>query len=207
MKWLISGLLGVSVVAGQGAIWEIDLGGKGGEGLLAANEVGSPASSIATGKELSYNEIPGIIYDDVAKALEFHAGWGNHPTVNGAQLAGQYLSSALYGPATMNENAARALYSFDTSNGLMTVGGDFSGRSALLHTRVQLVDLQGYSIEQQEADLLGSRWYFNVISTAFENGEIRGQLMSVPEPAHYASASAVSLLAFAAIRRKFRNRN
>jgi hypothetical protein len=206
MKWLMSGLLGVSVVAGHGAIWEIDLGGKGGEGLLAANEVGSPASSIATGKELSYYEVPGIVYDDVAKALEFHVGWGSHETVNGAQLAGQYISSSLYGPATMNQNATRSLYSFDTSNGLF-VGGDYSGRTALVHARVQLVDLQGYSIAQQEADLLGSRWYFNVISTAYENGEIRGQLIAVPEPRHYASASAIALLAFAAIRRKIQNRH
>jgi hypothetical protein len=204
MKALFSGLLCVSVLASQSAIWEFDLGGKGGPGLLAANEV-QPNSSIATGKELSYYEVPGIVYDDVAKTLEFHAGWGTHETVNGAQLTGHYISSALYGPATMHENAARPLYSFDPSNGLLT-GSDHSGRSALVHARVQLVELEGYSIAQQQADLLASRWYFNVLSTAFESGEIRGQLMSVPEPRHYALASGAALLAFAAVRRKFKNR-
>lgn len=204
MKRLLSGLLGVSVVASHCAIWEFDLGGKGGPGLLAANEV-SPNSSIATGKELSYNEVPGIVYDDVAKTLEFHAGWGTHETVKTAQLSGQYISSALYGPATIHENAARALYSFDTSNGLM-LWSDQSGRSALVHARVQLVDLEGYSVAQQEADLLGSRWYYNVLSTAFESGEIRGQLLNVPEPRHYALASGAALLAFAAVRRKIKNR-
>src|SRR5687767_4522064 len=166
MKAHLIGLLGVSVFACQAAIWEIDLGGAAGPGLLGANEVDSLANSFASGKELGYNEIPGILYDDVQKTLEFHVGWGSHEVVQGTQLMGQYISSALYGPAGMNENAARSLYSFDTSNGFMSVN-DSGGRSGFVHARVQLVDLEGYSIAQQQADLLSSRWYFNIHTTAY----------------------------------------
>jgi hypothetical protein len=209
MKALFLSLLSVSIVACHSAIWEFDVGGVMGPGLLGGNEIDSLPNSPASGREVGHNEIPGILYDDVQKTLEFHVGWGVHEVTQGVQLAGQYISSALYGPAAIDQNASRGpLYSFDTSNGYMPAN-DPTGRTGFVHARVQLVDLQGYSVAQQQADLLSSLWYFNIISTAYETGEIRGQLLnlsSVPEPRHYALLSGGALLAFAAVRNKLRNR-
>lgn len=201
MRLLYLGLIGTSLLSGtQAAIWEFDVGGLAGSGLLGGNVVDTRADSFASGKEVTFNEVPGIIYNDESKILEFHVGWGVHEVVNGTQLAGQYVSSALYGPAEMNENAPRALYSFDSSNGYIPAN-DPTGRTGFIHAQVQLVDLEGYSVAQQQADLLGSRFYFSINSTAYETGEIRGQLLkTVPEPQHAALATALLLAGGAALR-------
>jgi hypothetical protein len=206
MKVLLSGLFCLFFMASaHAAIWEFDLGGNAGSGLLGGNEVDSLPDSFASGKEVGHNEISGIIYDDVEKHLEFHVGWGAHETILGTQLSGQYISSSLYGPAGMNENSTRPVYSFDSSNGYISAN-DSNGRTGFIHAGFKLVDLEGYTIAQQQADLLGSRWYFNIVSTTYESGEIRGQLLAVvPEPQHYALVTGVFLLVGAALksRKKF----
>ena len=204
MKLLVATLLCSAMAApAQGAIWEIDLGGLAGEGLLGGNVIDNRADSGATGKEVGHNEIPGILYDDAANALEFHVGWGSHEIVKGRDLAGQYLTSALFGPASISENASQALYSFDSSNGYVPTVNDPTGRIGFIHARVQLVDLPGYTVAQQEADLLASRFYFSISSTAYETGEIRGQLLAaVPEPKEYALMTGAVLLGFAMLRRR-----
>jgi len=183
------------VVSSQAAIWEFDVGGLAGAGLLGGNEVDSLPDSFGAGIEVGHNEIPGIVYDDVANRLEFHVGWGDNAVVRKTSLRGQYLSSGLFGPAAMNENAGSALYRFDTSNGYIPVN-DSGGQTGFIHASLTLVDLAGYSIAQQEADLLGSRWYFDIMTTAYETGEIRGQLLRVvPEPEQYATVAGIALIA------------
>lgn len=192
----------LSLLSSHAAIWEFDVGGLAGPGLLGGNVIDNRADSFASGKEVGHNEIPGILYDDVSNVLEFHVGWGSHEIVKGTQLMGQYISSALYGPAAINENSSQALYSFDTSNGYVPTIDDPTGRTAFIHARIQLTDLPNYTIAQQEADLLGSRIYFSINSTAYETGEIRGQLLAVvPEPEHYAAFAGLALLGFAGYRR------
>jgi hypothetical protein len=48
---------------------------------------------------------------------------------------------------------------------------------------------------------MGGLWYINVHSSTFGGGEIRGQLIPVPEPQTYALVAGLSLGAFAAFRR------
>jgi len=52
-----------------------------------------------------------------------------------------------------------------------------------------------YSIANQISDLEGGLWYINIHSSVFPNGEIRGQILPVPEPSILAlfglSASAL----------------
>ena len=182
------------VLNSRAAIWEFDVGGLAGAGLLGGNEVDSLPDSFGAGIEVGHNEIPGILYDDVANRLEFHVGWGEHEIVRKTPLYGLYASSGLFGPAAINENAERMVYGFDTSNGYMLMN-DSGGKSGFIHASLTLVDLPGYSIAQQEADLLGSRWYFNIMSTAYETGEIRGQLLRVvPEPEQYATVAGLVLV-------------
>src|SRR5688572_30234054 len=107
MKLLLASVFcAAPLISSQGAIWEIDLGGLAGEGLHGGNVVDSRSDSFASGKEVGHNEIPGILYDDAANVLEFHVGWGAHEVVNGTPMSGQYISSAIHGPAAMNENAS-----------------------------------------------------------------------------------------------------
>jgi hypothetical protein len=57
--------------------------------------------------------------------------------------------------------------------------------------------------DAQEADLLGELWYINVHSVNFGAGEIRGQLLLVPEPEIYAMmAAGLGLIGFVTRRRK-----
>jgi hypothetical protein len=53
-----------------------------------------------------------------------------------------------------------------------------------------------------EADLLAGNLYLNVHSTLFRAGEIRGQLLPVPEPSTYALAGAGLLGAIVFLRRR-----
>jgi hypothetical protein len=188
-----------SVLSSLGAIWQFDLGGKAGDGIMAGNEVDSLPDSFATGRELPFNEIPGILYDDVAKTLEFHVGWGSHEVVQGLPLGGQYISSALYGPAGPNENSPNALYSFTLDSGYRPAN-DPSGRTGFVDSRITLIPIGGYTVAAQQADLLNSLWYFNIVTTAYETGEIRAQLLAgIPEPVHSVPLSALVLLATAVL--------
>lgn len=196
-KVILTSIACGTLLSTHGAIWQFDLGGAAGPGILGGNEIDALPNSFATGRELPFNEIPGILYNDVAKTLEFHVGWGAHEVVQGISLAGQYISSALYGPATASENSANALYSFTASSGYRPAN-DPSGRSGFIDTQITLQAIGGYSVAEQEADLLSSKWYFNIVTTAYDTGEIRAQLLTgIPEPATATSLAAVTLLAVA----------
>ena len=54
---------------------------------------------------------------------------------------------------------------------------------------------------EQADELMAGLWYTNIHSTLFPAGEIRGQLMAVPEPSTYALAGAILLGGLAWARR------
>ncbi|HEX7862914.1 MAG TPA: hypothetical protein VF773_21455 [Verrucomicrobiae bacterium] len=206
MKLILVAFWISALPACHSAIWHFDLGGQGGSGLLGANVVDHLGDSIATGKEIPHHEVPGILYDDVQKVLEFHVGWGSHEAIRETDLRGLYVSSGLHGPASMTENAnGGPVYSFTLENGYQPLN-DPSGKTGQIHAQLRLADIGSYTVAQQEADLLGSRFYFSIASTFREGGEIRGQLLRViPEPAHY--GVAIGLLVFGwAIVARTRNR-
>jgi CHRD domain len=197
-------------------IWEFDLGPAIGPfGLNGANERPLPTASPATGGEIKDHDSNNYInYNTVTKALELHFGWGSDPALDfggtpGTDLTADLSGLHIHGPADVN-NSTGVLYNLltlagsatDPGEGFYNPNGD--GRSGAIDLTVQLVDgIGGYSIAQQEAQLLGNNWYINIHSAGpYSGGEIRGQLLYViPEPEHYAALAGLALLGFAGYRR------
>lgn len=87
------------------------------------------------------------------------AGTGVHLSFEFAGLAGSNTLSHVHGPAGRGETAPPI---FDLSTSGTASGGFTTGEIPITPTQL--------------ADLRAGRWYFNVHSSVFANGEIRGQL-------------------------------
>lgn len=136
------------------------------QGLSALNETLQPASS-ATGNETG----AGITYDDVTNQLTFNFAYGS--AFGFVDLVGNYSAAHIHGNGAVNYPAVNTsagvlfdLASFHTPSG--TKSGSFTGS----------VTLSG----AQETALLNNLYYINVHSSFAGGGEIRGQLVAVPEP-------------------------
>lgn len=64
------------------------------------------------------------------------------------------------------------------------------------------IHFTGMLTDLQESQLLDGLFYANVHTTLFPGGEIRGQLMPVPEPATYGLFGALALAGVAVVRRR-----
>jgi hypothetical protein len=195
----------------QAQIWEFDLGGLAGPGLLGGNEPGQNPVSSASGGELRENfpQFPSISYNVATRELRLPIAWGIE---NGyTDLTGNYTAWHIHGPVAGEDlqdfmsGTASPLptYTYVTPQDQSEFGGT---RSGSFDTTITLQDLtlggNPYTVAQQEQDLRDGRWYINVHSTTYGPGEIRGQLLYViPEPEHYAAMAGFALLAFAGYRR------
>jgi hypothetical protein len=103
---------------------------------------------------------------------------GTTMTVNGS-FSGLSANSSLahiHGPAAVGVSTS-PIYNFGTL-GLITLGGT----SGTMSGSFNIAPIGAYTVAQQLADLNNSLWYFNIHSTTFGGGEIRGQITAVPEP-------------------------
>lgn len=182
-----------------------DLGPADPEGfeLNGLNERPTQVLSGAQGGE--DNTQGGISYDPVTEVLDVNIIWGAHTdNMRGGEM-GTPLSSAftvahIHGPAG-TEGSATPLYDLTTG---FSPGDSEGGRTGFIGIPVQLVDDpmgSGFTVEDQIEQLFGGQWYINVHSVDFGGGEIRGQLIAVPEPEHYAAFAGLALLGFAGFRR------
>jgi hypothetical protein len=159
----------------QASIIFFDLTGLAGFGLRGGNETtalnGTPGSGGETGA--------GIFYDDVSNLLTINAAWGS---ANGfTDLTGPTIAGHLHGPtasggvAAYNQTAA-VKYPLNTLAGWnnSASSGGFNGSITILAA--------------DEAALLNGQFYFNAHTTLNSGGEIRGQLIAVPEPSLLALA-------------------
>ncbi len=94
-------------------------------------------------------------------------------------LSGNFRDAHIHGAAAMGANAG-VLYGLASA---ITLGPD--SRSGTINATITLVDNannRGFSVATQKEQFANGQWYFNVHSTTFTGGEIRGQILPVPEP-------------------------
>lgn len=153
-------------------------------GLSGLNETGMFAAS-GSGNEIG----AGISYNDVSNVLSFDMAYGS--AFGFADLLGNLTVLHVHGAGLVNFPAANtsAGVQFDLA-GFHTASGPRSGR--ITGTRVLTA--------AQETMLLNNSLYVNIHSAAQTGGEIRGQLIIVPEP----SQALLALISFVtvAIRRR-----
>jgi len=181
MKKLLFVVFSVFVMLqAQAAIISFDLRGKAGNGLLNGNE--NPAVTGGTGGEIG----TGISFNDATLVLSIDVGWGS---ANGfMDLSGNTILGHLHGPtldggtAAFTENAGvkYTLHTLPQWNNSASSGG-FNGSISILPGDVPA--------------LLNGQFYFNAHTTLNSGGEIRGNLVVVPEP----SAVGLSILGLGAI--------
>ena len=196
-KAVIAAIVSGGTLAGvHAATFDFDLTGTAGSGLLPGNAVPPAIGSTASGFEYQ----GGFAYDDVTKHLQVNADWGT--AFGGGDLTGNFIAGTLNGPATQS-GVAPTLYTFNNSgSGYSPQDPGGFGKTGFISYNLTLVDQPSYTVSQQEADLLAGKWYFNVASTIYPTGEIRGQLLTaVPEPGEYAMIAGLGLVGFAWYRR------
>ncbi len=178
---VIAGVVLSLVSPALATISQFDFLGKAGAGLLAGNENSAVAGTPGSGGEIG----AGISFNDSTNQLLLNLGWGTGNgftnltgNANGFHIHGATASSA---PASFNEDAGViiALNTLPGFNASSTSGG-------LTNTTVTLTATQA-------TQLFAGRLYINVHTPTNGGGEIRGNLVPVPEP------TAATLLGLATI--------
>ncbi len=167
--------------------------GIGGMGLLPENEVGAntpanpPTPSSAIGGEVG----TGLIYDDILNTLSFDYEFSG-------------LSGGLFDAASgMHLHLANSTTDPQNSTGGIVFNLN-SGTDPNVSLSTPLVAIGSPSgrvtgtatlSESQELDLFGGRFYLNIHSGNFTGGELRANLVAIPEPASLALAGlAIALI-------------
>lgn len=150
--------LTVLAASSQAAIIQFNLQGNAGTGLLPGNEVGPTTGG--TGGEIG----EGITFDDVSKILTINVAWGS---LNGfTDLTGNALSAHLHGAASQAANAG-VISGLDITNASSNNGS---------------IGASFFMSELNQTHLLAGNTYINVHTAANGGGEIRGNLVAIPEP-------------------------
>ncbi len=169
----------------QSATLAFNLLGTGGVGLLSTNENGAIAGIPGTGGEFG----SGITYDDVTNILTVNVAWGS---LNGfINLSSDANNSHIHGP-TVSGGVASFTQNASVLFNLPRVSSAANGGS--IATTVALD-------AGQEVDLLAGKYYVNIHTGTNGGGEIRGNIVLVPEPSH-AILGLVGLALFGARRRR-----
>src|SRR6266849_8811183 len=98
----------------------------------------------------------------------------NNITFSG--LSAPSTASHIHGPAAQGVSVG-VLYNLG-SGGFVTLGSTSGSFNGTLH----FVTLGTYTVPTQISDLESGLWYMNIHDNPFPGGEIRGQILPVPEP-------------------------
>ena len=153
-------------------VFQFDLQGTAGPGLLPGNEPGSLTGG--TGGEIG----AGIFFDDTTSLLTINVGWGSSQGFT--DLSSLANNSHLHGPTTGNfgndgtgnfKQTGGVLFSLTRSSSAVT-GGTFTDPPFLLTAA-------------QRTDLFNGKYYINIHTVNNAGGELRGFLVpaSVAPPA------------------------
>ena len=170
MKKFLTPLLSLAFLLNANAsVIPFDLQGRSGIGMRFDNE--NPGVTGGTGGEVG----TGIIYDNVSKILTLNIGWGSGKgftdltgTVTAAHIHGPTAST---GAAAFTQNAA-VLFSLDGATpgfSSSATNGGWTGTTVTLTA-------------PQEVNLLAGQFYVNAHTGTNGGGELRGNLIQVPEP-------------------------
>ena len=148
--------------------------------MRTTNENSAVVGSSATGGEL----LGGITFNNVSLVLSINTGWG---TTNGfINLSGNATAGHLHGPTTSGGTASFAQnagvkYGLDSVAGWNSSAsaGGFNGTVTILAADVPA--------------LLNGQFYMNVHTATNGGGEIRGNLVQVPEPTVSLMGAAATL--------------
>ncbi len=194
MKHTLMLVLAVAAFAptfSHAAIIPFDLQGSAGFGLLPGNENTVLSGTPGTGGEIG----AGITFDDVTKVLTVNIGWGSG---NGfTDLTSTAIGAHIHGPTTGSGTA-----SFTQSAGVLInlASGGFTFNTSA--TSGSVVGVSSALSPTNEADLFSGKFYINIHTSTNGGGEIRGNLVAVPEPASIAALAGLSVLGCAAMRRR-----
>ena len=166
--FLLAGLLAIGSLptSVSAAIIQFDLRGTGGTGLLGTNENPSVASG-STGGEVG----AGVFFDNVSKVLTLNIGWG---TGNGfVNMTGAATGFHIHDPGTASFTTnGPVIIDFITLGLAPNVTANAGG---IFNRTVTLT-------AGQETSLLSNFLYVNAHTATNPGGEIRGNLIAVPEP-------------------------
>ncbi|QDU86978.1 CHRD domain protein [Pirellulimonas nuda] len=179
--------LAASPACVQGAQTQFNFLGNGGFGLLPGNEVGAntpiaagAAPSVALGGESG----AGLLYDDVTSMLAFDFAFSGLSGGLADAASGIHFHIVTPGgdPLSKTGGIALNLNSGADANVMLSTPTIAIGSSAGSVAGSALLT------PAQTADLFAGRIYLNIHSGGFGGGELRGNLVAVPEPAGQALA-------------------
>lgn len=192
-------LAGLTLTTADASLFEIDLSPGPGLALnLGANpyffdhEIGLSGPNAGTPSRATGNEInSGITYDDALKQLSFDFAYG--AAFGFSDLEAPQTVSHVHGPGPVNAPAPNSGAGVQLNLGpyhlpATPVSGRFAG----------IVILS----PPQEQFLFDNMLYVNIHSAAYPGGEIRGQLVAVPEPSSAILISFGALFLFKMRRRR-----
>jgi hypothetical protein len=157
--------------AANAAVIQFDLFGKAGAGLLSGNENHVINGIAGSGGEV----LGGISFDDATNLLTLNFGFGS---ANGfGDLTGNASAAHIHGP-TASGGSASYTQNAGVKYGLNTLPGWNPSATGGGMTGVTVAINPG-----DVAALLDGRFYINVHTPANGSGEIRGNLVPIPEPA------------------------
>lgn len=103
-------------------------------------------------------------------------------------LSANVSAAHIHGPAAVGVNTG-VIY------GLGGTVIPLGATSGAINGSVSLAPIGAYTVANQIADLNNSLWYINIHNSTFPGGEIRGQIVPVPEP----SVVALSMMGLGAL--------
>jgi hypothetical protein len=181
----------IAIAPADAAVVAFNLIGLGGAGLLGSNERPSAISPAGTGGEIG----AGITFDNVSNILTINIGWG---TGNGyADLTSAVTNAHIHGPV-----AGTTLTDFMTGTAGVPSGfGIFTNVPAVTSPTNGAISVTRTFTAGQAAQLMEGRFYINIHTTTNAGGEIRGNLVPVPEPSSTLLGGLALLLAVRRSRR------